>query len=78
MKVAVTFEYDRYICGQTSSVAIFNNTYVNTDPTSTSRVPMSPQQAGTAGVAYRPSNLTPTEAIVQGELYTGLTGDQKW
>ena len=78
LKVSATFEYDRYICGKTTSVSVFTSTDINNDSSGTSRVPMSPQQAGTAGVAYRPSNLTPTEAIVQGELYTSLTGDQKW
>ena len=38
---------------------------------------MSPGQAGTGGVVFRPINLTPTEAIVKGELYTTLTGSQK-
>jgi hypothetical protein len=38
---------------------------------------MSAGQAGTSGVVFRPSNLTPTEAIVRGELYTSLIGDQK-
>ena len=78
LKVAATFEYDRYIAGKTSSVSISSNIAFNNNPaTNPPRVPMSPGQAGTGGVVFRPANLTPTEAIVKGELYTSLTGNQK-
>jgi hypothetical protein len=80
LKVAVTFEYDRYISGRSTSLSIFNNTSVNNDPTrpvSPVRIPMSPGQSGTGGVVFRPSNLSPAEAIVRGELYRTLNGSQK-
>jgi len=78
LKVAATFEYDRYIAGKASSLAIASNIAFNNNPGSNPpRVPMSPGQAGTGGVVFRPANLTPTEAIVKGELYTSLTGNQK-
>jgi hypothetical protein len=81
LKVAATFEYDRYICGKTTSISVFNNTSENRDPVSSppaqNRVPMSPGSVPSGGVVFRPANLTPTEAIVRGELYTSLTGNQK-
>lgn len=78
LKVAATFEYDRYITGRTTSISVYSGTSINNDPINrVSRVPMSAGQAGTGGVVFRPSNLTPTEAILKGELYTSLTGDQK-
>ena len=78
MKVAATFEYDRYIAGRTTSISVYTGSSTNNDPINrVSRVPMSAGQSGTGGVVFRPSNLTPTEAIVKGELYTSLTGDQK-
>lgn len=78
LKVAATFEYDRYIAGRSSSLSFYNGTSTNNSPTQRiPRVPLSPGQAGTSGVVFRPANLTPTEAIVQGELYTTLTGTQK-
>lgn len=33
LKVAVTFEYDRYISGKSTSLSIFDNTFTNNDPT---------------------------------------------
>jgi len=78
LKVAATFEYDRYICGKTTSISVYTGNSENKDPIiRTPRVPMSPGQAGTSGVVFRPANMTPTEAIVKGELYTSLTGNQK-
>lgn len=78
LKVSATFEYDRYIAGKTNSLSVFVGNSVNNNPVKTvSRVPMSPGQAGTSGVVWRPSNLTPTEAIVSGELYANSTGDRK-
>ena len=78
LKVAATFEYDRYIAGKASSLAIASNiAFNNNQGSNPPRVPMSPGQAGTGGVVFRPANLTPTEAIVKGELYTTLTGNQK-
>ncbi len=77
LKVAATFEYDRYIAGRSLSLPIFQGISFNNDSTIPRRVPMSPGQAGTSGVVFRPVNLTPTEAIVNGELYTTLTGSQK-
>lgn len=78
LKVAATFEYDRYIAGKTSSFAVSTNIAFNNNPSiNPPRVPMSPGQAGTSGVVFRPINLTPTEAIVKGELYTTLNGSQK-
>ena len=77
LKVAATFEYDRYIAGRALSLPIFQGISFNNDSTIPRRVPMSPGQAGTGGVVFRPVNLTPTEAIVTGELYTTLTGSQK-
>lgn len=78
LKVAATFEYDRYIAGRSSSLSFYNGTSTNNNPTQRiPRVPLSPGQAGTSGVVFRPANLTPTEAIVRGELYTTLNGSQK-
>lgn len=78
LKVAVTFEYDRYIAGKTASLDIFSNIAFNNDRSRTPpRVPMSAGQSGSGGVVFRPINLTPTEAIVRGELYTSLSGGQK-
>ena len=77
LKVAATFEYDRYIAGKSLSLPIFQGISFNNDSSIPRRVPMSPGQAGTSGVVFRPINLSPTEAIVKGELYTTLTGSQK-
>ena len=78
LKVSATFEYDRYIAGKTTSLSLFRMENENKDPTNRpARIPMSAGQSGLSGVVYRPADLSPAEAIIQGELYTSLTGSQK-
>jgi hypothetical protein len=78
LKVSATFEYDRYIAGKTTSIAHHLGIDENKDPVNRPRrVPMTSGQSGTSGVVFRPANLSATEAVVQGELYTSLHGDTK-
>jgi hypothetical protein len=57
----------------------FLNDYVNPNankPGQQKRVPVPPGVAG-SGVAFRPSEITTTEAVVNNQLYTNLIGERR-
>ena len=80
LKVSASFNFDRYVCGKTSSYAVYSGSDNNLDMTfkgfnflnGSSQgggfVPMSAGAAGAGGVRFRPPNVGPGEAIVNDKL----------
>lgn len=81
LKASASFSYERYVCGRTYSIDIARNADNNLVPELATNflnetnlnkpvyVPMSAGAAGAGGVRFRPANISPTEAIVTGQLY---------
>ena len=84
LKASASFNYERYVCGRTYSldiargednnqIAELKTNFLN--ETSSNRpvyIPMSAGAAGANGVRFRPANISPSEAIVSGQLYEQL------
>ena len=80
LKVSASFNFDRYVCGKTSSYAVYSGSDNNLDMTfkgfnflnGSSQgggfVPMSAGAAGAGGVRFRPPDVGPGEAIVNDKL----------
>jgi len=84
LKASSSFNYERYVCGQTrtldvalvrdnnkesNSVTRFLNETPNNRPLF---VPISAGAAGASGVRFRPFDISPGEAIVTGKIYNQL------
>ncbi len=79
LKVAATFDYDRYIAGRASSVDYFRGDQENNLASKTERVPVEGRipQRGDSGVVWIPKDMTYTEARIKGEVYASNRGDRK-
>jgi len=84
LKASSSFNYERYVCGQTRSLDVGlardNNKesnavtrFLNETPNNRPLfVPISAGAAGASGVRFRPFDVSPGEAIVTGQVYDRL------
>jgi len=84
LKASSSFNYERYVCGQTRSLDVGlardNNKesnavtrFLNETPNNRPLfVPISAGAAGASGVRFRPFDVSPGEAIVTGQIYDRL------
>ena len=79
LKVAATFEYDRYIAGRTTSLDFFKGTNENKESSVKERIPVEGRTPirGQGGVVWIPKGLTYAEASFQDKIFSGPRGDAK-
>ncbi len=84
LKVAATFEYDRYIAGKATSFSKYIGSNENNNQSQggeripiEGRIPSRTPKKGTSGIVWIPKGLSYAEAIVNDQVYASNKGDTK-